>query len=63
MKLELNQEEKEYLEKVLNHYLGELSGEISQTDNATFRSGLKHEKEVLALLIKKLSSEENGSGK
>lgn len=55
MEMELNTEERKLLKNALEHYLLELSSEISQTDNADFRTELKHEKEVLLVLAEKFT--------
>jgi len=57
MEMEISSEEKKLLENALNHYLTELDGEIRNTDNHDFRSGLKHEHEVLRILAEKLGTE------
>ena len=57
MQVEMSSEESRLLQNALDHYLLELSGEISNTDNIDFRQDLKHEKEVLSVLVKKMSEE------
>lgn len=54
MEMDLNRDEQNYLEKALDHYLMELTGEISSTDNREYRDGLKKEKEILIVLRNKL---------
>jgi hypothetical protein len=57
MQMELNSEERHLLKNALDHYLLELTGEISSTDNRDFRQELKHEKEVLSVLMNRMKLE------
>ena len=59
--MELNTEERHLLKNALDHYLLELTGEISSTDNREFRQELKHEKEVLSVLMRRMELERSGS--
>jgi hypothetical protein len=57
MHLELNLEERQYLNKALERYLSELTHEIVHTDTREYRQGLKTESEVLSMLKRKLEAE------
>jgi len=54
MDVELTVEESSALQKALRSYTSELRMEIADTDNAEFRRGLRHEREVLEGVIAKL---------
>jgi hypothetical protein len=53
MSLELTTEELLLLDKLLEHYRGELSMEIADTDNSRFRDDLRREQHALERLIEK----------
>ncbi len=55
MILELNQKEKEILDKVLHHFEEELKGEIVKTDAKDFRKYLHAEEDVVRDLLKKVA--------
>jgi hypothetical protein len=54
MQLELNDEEHEVLNQALQESLRELSSEIADTDNATYRKGLSHYRETLRTIQSRL---------
>lgn len=54
MQLELNDNESEALRRALLEILGELSSEIADTDNATYRKGLSEYRETLRSIQSRL---------
>lgn len=54
MQLELNDEELEALRQLLEGSLRELSGEIADTDNVTYRKGLSTYRDTLRSIQSKL---------
>lgn len=57
MQMDINAEERKYLQSALDHYIAELGTEIRNTDNRDYRTDLRHEKEILSVLMEKLGSE------
>ncbi len=56
--IELSDEEKEALVKVLQSYISDLRMEIADTDRASFREQLKKEKGYLESILDKLAKDE-----
>jgi len=56
MEIVLTSEESEALQQALRTYCAELRMEIRDTDNPSFRRGLKHERELLEHVVQKLDS-------
>jgi hypothetical protein len=54
MQLELSDDEAEALRRALLEILGELSSEIADTDNATYRKGLSAYRETLRSIQSRL---------
>lgn len=54
MQLELNEDERVLLERILSSYLGELRMEVAQTDNAEFKGGLRDEELVIRRFLDSL---------
>lgn len=54
MQLELNDDEAAALRRLLDGSLRELSGEISDTDNASFRKGLMEYRDALRAIQTRL---------
>ncbi len=54
--LEFSQQEIDMLNKIVKSYLSELRMEIADTDQSSFKNGLRKEKEHLNKLIEKLDS-------
>lgn len=47
MQLELSDDERQLLERILSAYLGDLRMEVAATDNAEFKHGLRDEELVI----------------
>lgn len=58
MKLDLTPEEADLLATVLDEYLMELRVEIADTDDYTFRMGLKEKQATLKALLERIATEE-----
>lgn len=56
MEVVLSKEESEALQIALKSYCSELRMEISDTDNASFRRLLRHERELLEHVVGKLDA-------
>lgn len=56
--LELDEQEREVLSKVLQNYLSDLSYEIADTDNLDFRNELKAKRAVLEKISQSLGKVE-----
>lgn len=54
MQLELNDEEAAALRQLLDGSLRDLSGEIADTDNATYRKGLSQYRDALRAIASRL---------
>jgi len=54
--LEFSQQEIDMLNKIVKSYLSELRMEIADTDQSSFKNGLRKEEELLNKLIEKLDS-------
>jgi len=54
--LEFSQQEIEMLNKIVKSYLSELRMEIADTDQSSFKNGLRKEEELLNKLIEKMDS-------
>lgn len=54
--IELSPEENELLERIVRSYLSELRMEIADTDQSSFKEGLRKEQDMLNGLIEKLES-------
>ncbi len=54
--LEFSQQEIDMLNKIVKSYLSELRMEIADTDQSSFKNGLRKEEELLNKLIEKLNS-------
>jgi hypothetical protein len=54
VQLDLNEEEQAALRRLFEEALRELSGEIADTDNATYRQGLNRYRETLRTIQSKL---------
>lgn len=52
--LNLNEEERQTLKKILEGYYTELRNEISNTENWEFKAGLKKEEQVLIRVLESL---------
>lgn len=57
--LEITAQEKEILVKLVGNYMSDLRMEIADTDQASFKKGLKEERETLNKLSDKLAAVEN----
>jgi hypothetical protein len=55
--IEFSQEEKDLLNRIVKDYLSELRMEIADTDQSSFKEGLRQEEEMLNSLIEKLQPE------
>ena len=55
MNIEINQEEKSVLTEALNSFLDDLHHEIHKTEDLRFKETLKHKKEIIQNLAKRLS--------
>ncbi len=60
MEVMLTEQESAALQKALRSYISDLGPEISQTDNARFRQGLKDERTTLESALEKLDSARRG---
>ncbi len=58
MKLDLTPEEADLLATVLDEYLIDLRGEIADTDDYTFRMGLKEKHATLKALLERIATED-----
>jgi hypothetical protein len=56
MELELNEEARGLLTRVLTTYVADLRMEISATDSPSFKAGLRREEELLRELLDRLSA-------
>ncbi|NIP39282.1 MAG: hypothetical protein GWO07_11750 [Candidatus Dadabacteria bacterium] len=56
--LEITKEERDILTKLVKNYISELRMEIADTDQSSFKKGLKEEQEVLKKLLEKLGHKE-----
>ncbi len=56
MKIELNEQEADELRTLLDATLGDLSAEIADTDDKSYREGLKERRERLRSLRSKLGA-------
>ena len=54
--LEFSQQEIDMLNKIVKSYLSELRMEIADTDQSSFKNGLRKEEELLNKLIEKMGS-------
>ncbi len=54
--LEFSQQEIDMLNKIVKSYLSELRMEIADTDQSSFKNGLRKEEELLNKLIEKMDS-------
>ncbi|HXF63360.1 MAG TPA: hypothetical protein VNK95_17155 [Caldilineaceae bacterium] len=54
VQIELTSEEVQVLVETLEYVRSELRMEIADTDSGRFRQGLKHERDVLDAILKKL---------
>ena len=54
--LEFSQHEIDMLNKIVKSYLSELRMEIADTDQSSFKNGLRKEEELLNKLIEKMDS-------
>jgi ribosome recycling factor len=59
MALDLNEEEREALRRVLEEYVSDLRMEISNTDRQEFRDELKETEALLEGIASRLDSEES----
>jgi len=55
MTIELTEDEREALLRLLRHELTEMPSEIRRTQTSTYRDALKGQEKVLRLLIERLS--------
>jgi hypothetical protein len=58
MELRLEREQVDVLRRILQHYLGDLRFEISNTELYEFREGLKQDEAVIKDLIAQLERED-----
>ncbi len=54
--LEFSQQEIDMINKIVKSYLSELRMEIADTDQSSFKNGLRKEEELLNKLIEKMDS-------
>lgn len=56
MRLELDEETWRLLTRILTTYVADLRMEIAATDSPSFKTGLRHEEEVLLGLLERLAA-------
>ena len=56
MLIELTEEQCGEMQRLLEEYLGDLSTEIADTDNAQYREGLRHRRDVVESVLFQLDN-------